>query len=118
MRDLGPETVGSDNWLLARLPRQVAESFTDEQRTALCAATNAASPPPVNIRLSLPLLKWRIFLAVLAGTERRNPARLAQERARNPLGTLGNALFAIGVALLFYLVAFLALALTTDLLEF
>ena len=62
---------------------------------------------PVNIRVTIPFLPRPIFLAVIAGGERRSTARRRLERARHPLGTWGNlatfvAAFAIcGTAILF-----------------
>lgn len=121
MSDLGPETIARDGWLLGRLPRPIADSLTAEQRAALreAAAIPANSDrPPVNIRLSIPFLRWRFFIAVFGGAERRAPERLARDRTQNPLATLGNLLFVTGVVLAFYLVALIAIALSTSVLEY
>jgi hypothetical protein len=119
--DLGPETIARDGWLLGRLPRPIADSFTAEQRAALREA--AAIPanrdrPPVNIRFSVPILKWRFFVAVFGGAERRSPERRARDREQNPLATFGNLLFILGVVLAFYLIALIAIALSTSILEY
>jgi hypothetical protein len=45
---------------------------------------------PVNIRVTIPFIPRPIFLAVIAGPERRNAARRRLERARHPLATWGN----------------------------
>lgn len=45
---------------------------------------------PVNIRVTIPFVPRPIFLAVIAGTERRSAARRRLERARHPLKTWGN----------------------------
>ena len=96
-------------------------ALDERQRAALreAAAIPANSDrPPVNIRLSIPFLRWRFFIAVFGGAERRAPERLARDRTQNPLATLGNLLFVTGVVLAFYLVALIAIALSTSVLEY
>lgn len=46
----------------------------------------------INIRLSIPLFFTSVYLTIVAGTERRSPDRLRQERGKHPLATLGNLL--------------------------
>ncbi len=109
-----------DNWLVSRLPEQVADSLTAEQRHALHDAVTTPTPgrPPVNLRFSVGAAGWRVYVAVMAGVERRNADRRAVERTRHPLHTLGNVFFAVGLAVLFLLAAFLAIALQSAILEF
>lgn len=109
-----------DNWLVSRLPEQVAGSLTAEQRHALHDAVTAPTPgrPPVNLRLSVGPARWRVYVALMAGIERRSAERLAVERHRHPLHTLGNIVFAVGLAVLFLLAALLAIALQSAILEF
>lgn len=109
-----------DNWLVSSLPERVAGSLTAEQRKALHHAVTAPPRrrPPVNLRVSVGPAKWRVYVAVMAGIERRNAERLAVERVRHPLHTLGNILFGLGVAMLFVLAALLAIALQSAILEF
>lgn len=76
------------------------------------------SRSPVNIRVSIPLLRWRVYLAVLAGVERRGAERRAVERLRHPLHTVGNVLFAASLAVLFVVAVILAVALQSAILEF
>ncbi len=45
---------------------------------------------PVNLRLSIPLPFGRYYVALVAGKERRSGERLASERRKHPLLTLGN----------------------------
>lgn len=108
------------NWLVSRLPERVAGTLTAEQRRAIHDAVTAVASrrPPVNLRLSLPLAKWRVYLAVIAGVERRNAERRAADRVRHPLRTLGNVLFALGLAVLVVLAALFAIALQSAILEF
>jgi len=105
--------------LLARLPRHVADSLTPEQRRAIERALGGgATPPPVNIRLSFPILGWRCYLAVLAGRERRGSARREADRARHPLHTAGNFLFILGGAMGFYIMVLLAFLLNSSVLDY
>ncbi len=86
--------------LLKRLPRDVAASFTAEQRAALDHAI-APSRHGVDIRLSLPLLGQRRYVVLLAGREKRPRARLDAYRRSHALWTLSNiALFAVLSSLL------------------
>lgn len=78
--------------------------MTDATIRARPAEADAAGGlPPVNIRLSLPVLRWRFYFAIQGGPERRGAARLAAERGRHPLRTPGNVLFVIAGAMAVYL---------------
>ncbi len=106
MRTSAEQTEGGDlSPLLERLPPEVAQSLTLEQRVALWNALNPNSWRrfPVNIRVSMPLARRRVFLTVLGGTERRAPERRQVERRLNPLLTLGNLLFFIGLMATIYM---------------
>ncbi len=48
---------------------------------------------PVDLRFSMRLPFGRYYLALVAGPERRAPARAAAERPRQPIATFGNILF-------------------------
>lgn len=91
-----------------RLPPHIAASLTAEQRSAIAAA--AGEPEwtgghPINIRLSLPALFGRAYVTIVAGRERRDGRRRHHDRARNPLNTMGNFVFVIGAAIVFYVAA-------------
>ena len=45
---------------------------------------------PVNLRFSIPLPFGRYYVTLVAGKERRGAERLASERRKHPLLTLGN----------------------------
>jgi len=45
---------------------------------------------PINIRMSLPLLIGRYYVTLVAGKERRRPARLEAERQKHRLDTGAN----------------------------
>jgi hypothetical protein len=47
----------------------------------------------LDLRLSVPLVSSRYYLAVLGGRERRNAKRRGDERRRNPLATKWNFAF-------------------------
>jgi len=66
-------------------------------------ADGTGGRPPVNIRLSVPMLRWRFYFAVTGGRERRGAERLAAERGRHPLRTPGNVLVLVAGAMLVYL---------------
>jgi len=78
-----------------RLPAPVSNQLSEEQRRAIAAALPGSShaKPPVNIRLSVPMLRWRFYFAINSGKERRNKPRRVADRRHNPLATKGNALF-------------------------
>ena len=110
----------ANNWLFSRLPTPIVGSLTEEQREALHQAVNGAgrTPHPVNIRFSLPFISRRFFFTFVVGSERRDRDRLAREREHYPLRTAGNFFFVLGVATLFYLLAFFAVALYSAIIEF
>ena len=45
---------------------------------------------PINLRLSVPLPFFRFYVTIVAGRERRSPARRAEERRKHPILTAGN----------------------------
>ena len=106
--------------LLDRLPAEVANGLSAEQRSAIAAALAgpAGGGTPINLRLSIPLLGWRFFLAVMAGHDRRSAARRATERPRHPVRTAGNFLFVVAGAMAFYLVALGCFLLWSSVVEF
>ena len=87
-----------------RIPPKVTATFTPSQIRAIAKAVydRPGQGPAVNIRVSVPLLFGRVYIAVLAGRERRSRQRLREERAANPLATAGNLVFMIVAALVFY----------------
>ena len=106
--------------LLSRLPPDVWESFTAEQRAALWEASHTPTwrRYPVNMRLAMALFGNRYFLTVVGGSERRNMERLHRERRMHPLATFGNFVFLSASAAVFYLGALVLLFLISALVEF
>lgn len=92
--DWNPETDVS-NELLEYLPPEVLETFTPEQRAALWGAAKPSSwrHHTVDIRISLPLFGRRLFMTVVAGTERRAGARRRRDARIRPFLTASNVVF-------------------------
>jgi hypothetical protein len=94
------------NDLLDRLPPEVLDTFTPEQRAALWGAAKPSTwkAHPIDIRLSLPLGFGNLFFAVVSGLERRSRGRVKRDARSHPFLTPANliflvVLFAIAVAL-------------------
>lgn len=86
----------------ARIPREVAASFTDDQLLAVkrAFAAHGEAGHSIDLRLSFPLLLGRWYLVLILGPERRSRARRRSDRQFHPLATLGNALAALLLLLL------------------
>ncbi|HIJ61239.1 MAG TPA: hypothetical protein HPQ04_00960 [Rhodospirillaceae bacterium] len=106
--------------LLDRLPSGFFDGLNAEQRAQLWEAGHAVTwkRHPVNIRVNLPWLPRRLFVTVVAGSERRAGDRLAIEGRLHRLLRPGNVLFFVGVSTLFLLLAMGALVLLRPLVEF
>lgn len=98
-----PHAPRSGQWLLDRLPPNIRTQLSPEACAAITeAAARDGSPHSVDIRLSLPLPFRRVYLAVLAGSERRSPERIDAQRRRQRLIRAANILFLMAIAVLFY----------------
>ena len=84
--------------LLARLPEAIRDSFTADQLAALDDALAFENPKAHPLNLRVTLFNWA-YLVILAGRERRSPARRVEERKQHPLHSPGNIAFLIGVAI-------------------
>jgi hypothetical protein len=80
-----------------RLPSPVSNQLSKEQRHPIAAALSGygMAKPPVNNRLSIPMPRWRFYLSISSGKERRRKPRIAADRRHNPLATKGNVLFVL-----------------------
>ncbi len=78
--------------LLRALDPAVRSGLTPEQEGAIRAAVrqDAWWCHPVDIRLSLPAPFGRLYVTLVAGRERRHPARIIAERGRHPLRGAAN----------------------------
>lgn len=83
--------------LFARMPHDAQDSFSPDQLKALRSAARSMKwgQHPINIRVSVPTLFSRYYLVVVSGKERRSKGRRGVERARHPIKTWRNALFAL-----------------------
>ena len=88
--------------LLGPMNQHVARSFTEAQLQELERVLEATSSRgvPVDIRVTVPFFWRRYFITFLAGSERRSPARLKEDRARHALWTFANTCCFVFVLLL------------------
>lgn len=105
---------------LDRLPPRILGGLNTEQKAAIASAAGEwkAASHRVNIRVSLPVPGIRWYFTILGGPERREPARRASERARNPIRTAWNFGFIFLAVFLFYGTAVAALLFSSSILEF
>lgn len=85
--------------LRGRLPRRIAQSFSDAQLRAVATAFTAQpwKRHRTDLRLTLPFFKKRLYFVLVAGSENRSPRRRQADRAAHPLVTAGNVAFAVMV---------------------
>ncbi len=78
---------------LASVPADVASTFSRAQLLAIKDfVINDRGRQAVDIRWTIPLIWYRFFIVVLAGSERRSPQRRAADRAARPILTWSNIL--------------------------
>ena len=84
------------------------------------ANTPSYTPPshPLNIRLSVPLIGRRYFLTLIGGSEKLGLERRSAERDVHPIKKAGNIFFIAGFVVIFYAIAFVAIALQSSIIEF
>ena len=85
--------------LLRAIDPVVRDGLSAEQEAAIrnAARQDTWIEHPVDIRLGLPSPFGRLYLTLVAGSERRSAARLVVERARHPLNGLGNLIAMAGI---------------------
>jgi len=112
--------VAQGNWLFQRLPEWVVDTLTPDQKEAIHRVIEdpAWKRPPVNIRFTLPVVHRQFYVTIVSGPERRSDERRGRDRHRYPLRTLANIFFFLGVATVFYVVALVALAFMSAIVEF
>ena len=78
--------------LIRSIAPQVRDGFTQEQESAIREAFRHGDwdTHPIDLRLAIPTPFGRYYATLIAGPERRNPARRAADRKRRPLVTMGN----------------------------
>jgi hypothetical protein len=87
---------------LARVPAEVAETFTEAQLKAVKSAFDRGGAPAhlSDIRISIPLITRRLYFVLLAGRERRSTERLTLERGLRSLWLVGNTVVVAALALM------------------
>lgn len=90
------EPIQSDQFfqaLFARVPRDVAETFSGEQMLAIKAAFGGQEWDlhPVDVRRSITVFGKRVYLTLLAGTEGREPMRRFNEYRPHGFWHVANA---------------------------
>ncbi len=105
---------------LARLPPEILEALTPEQRAAVWEAARPGTwrRHPVNLRLSLPILGIRLFLTVVGGAEHRTNRRRRRDRRIHPLVTFPNVVFLLCMLALSIVIGLVALAAWDEILVF
>ena len=87
-----PGYPSSRRRFLERMPEEVASSFTELQLETIEHALEGDKwrDHPVDVRLSIPVLRRRFYFVLLAGPERRSAERRKYERARRPVRVIAD----------------------------
>ncbi len=95
--------------LLRAIDPVVRASLTDAQEGAIrtAARQDVWQRHPIDIRLALPSPFGRLYLALIAGRERRSTARRAAQHSHHPLAGAGN-LAVVGILIVTVALAGLA----------
>ncbi len=103
---------GMDEELIARIPQEIFDTFTHDQLEAIKStfASSGWTRHPVDLRFSLPILRLRFYLVLLAGRERRSKKRLRSQKGLYPLWTFGNIVFIIGFLIILFASTFTILS--------
>lgn len=92
----------------ARIPAEVSAALNESQLAALQEALGEPRPwrkQPVDIRLTFPFFARRVFITLVAGSDKRNPTRRQEDRKRHPLRTASNMLFLGAAVIALYAIA-------------
>ncbi len=98
-----PGYPSSRRRFLESMPEEVASSFTELQLETIEHALEGGKwrDHPVDVRLSIPVLRRRFYFVLLAGPEQRSAERRISERARRPLRSVSDMIvFAVFLLLL------------------
>lgn len=87
---------------LARVPTEVAKTFTEEQLKAVesALALGGAQSHFSDIRISIPLISRRLYFVLLAGRDRRSGERPTFKRGLRSLLMVGNTVVVAALALM------------------
>lgn len=105
--------------LLSRMPRDVAESFTEQQLAHLRVALGARQwgKHQIDLRGTLKLFHWRYYYVVVAGRNLRDGRRSQQQLSRFMLALVISVLLVISAALGLLVLYLLKSALGIDLFD-
>ncbi|MBF0129587.1 MAG: hypothetical protein HQL33_06315 [Alphaproteobacteria bacterium] len=106
--------------LLARVPRAVKDTLTIEQKQGIANAMREVAwrKHPVDMRLSIPFFSRRFYFTMIAGEEQRSSERRKIEQNLRPVRTMGNMMFILGIAAVFYLFAIFGIFFYSQVLEY
>jgi hypothetical protein len=84
----------------SRIPREMAESFSDDQLLAVkqAFADQVGRAHSIDVRVSVPLLLRRYYVVFIAGPERRDRARRQRDKGARRLAKRTNIIFMIFLA--------------------
>jgi len=102
-------------------PFMTHDATTDGQQEELLSGKDNPTTwvsHPIDIRISLPFLHTRFYFTIVAGRERRPAHRRKAERHQFPVLTVGNALFALGLATLFTMMGLAVLIARSAIIEY
>jgi hypothetical protein len=107
-------------WLFKRIPDDVYETLTDEQRMAIDSAARGSGlrRHPVNIRLSIPFFSKHFYLIIVGGEEKRGHERRKIDCEHHPMHTLGNIFFGLGIMAVLYMALVFGIFFYHSLIEF
>ncbi len=89
---------------LEGIPAEIVAGMTDEQKRAVAATIqNPLRGYPVDIRFSVPLFGETFFIAMISSKDQRGDERRLSEGKTRPLLTLGNFIFMVIMALIFFI---------------
>ncbi|WP_317929980.1 hypothetical protein [Halioxenophilus sp. WMMB6] len=106
--------------LFARIPPELAESFSEPQRAALAEALASSSNHAIDFRpvVKIPLLPWSFYLVFLAGRNRRfmssREQRMAVQTLISLLITAIVVLGLVGIVVLYLIKSALGIDLIKD----
>lgn len=106
--------------LLDRLPEDVRESLTDRQVEALSQVLDdpAWRKHSLDLRFTVPVPGRKLYFTMVGGREQRSHERRKLDRQDQPLLTVGNMFFAMGLTTMFALLGLIGLALQSAIIEF
>ena len=76
------------------VPPEVANTFSEQQLDAILHFLDSLfwKRHPIDLRTSVPFLFKRFYIVLIAGSEKRSPQRLRDERDQTPIWTTANIL--------------------------